>query len=329
MSRRLALVFCLLALGCTRSEGRSALIDSRIPPALSPRFYPPPGWTFGLIRAGKAPAQRYGVSAPVGLAPRGQVLILTDYGESAEAWYETIRQLNGQGWTVWLLERLAQGGSARYSDRRDLGHAVSLDPDIAAVSGMIHQVIRPTDGVVIVGQGEGALVGLRASQRGVPVRGMVLTSPLLAIPPETHLHARLRFFGLGGLRADRNSAWMRDGPDAAQRGLTHDRTRGGVEKAWQQVNPDLRMGGPSLSRVAAVRVAVTGLRPAGLKPPALMLEDDEAGAELCRHMTQCEHRRLDGGPAFYLETDSRRQTWLEAVERFLSDRAADHPPALG
>lgn len=318
MLRRLALVLCLMAWGCTRSDGRSALIDSRIPPALSPRFYPPPGWTFGLIRAGKAPAQRYGVSAPTGLAPRGQVLILTDYGESAEAWYETIRELNGGGWTVWTLERLAQGGSGRYADRRDLGHAVKLSPDIAAVSGLIRQVVRPKDGVMVLAQGEGALIALRAASQGAAIRGMVLSSPTLAAPPETDLQRRLRFLGLGGLRADRKSAWTRDGPDLSQLGLTHDRRRGGIELAWQQVNPDLRMGGPSLDRLAALRATLAALRPDVIKPPILMLERDQAGAELCKQMIQCEHRQLDGGADFYLETDPLRRPWMEAVETFLA-----------
>jgi lysophospholipase len=61
----------------TRGGERDAFLDSRPPPGLAQRFYPPAGWAWGLIQLGDGPAQRYGVSGPAG-APRAEVLILPD-----------------------------------------------------------------------------------------------------------------------------------------------------------------------------------------------------------------------------------------------------------
>src|SRR5665213_1874731 len=89
---------------------RSPFADSRMPPDLAERFYPPEGWAWGFVKVGDAPAQLYGVAAPAG-APRGDILILADYGELAETWFETARDLNRRGYAVWILEGAGQGGS--------------------------------------------------------------------------------------------------------------------------------------------------------------------------------------------------------------------------
>src|SRR5580658_3756695 len=128
----------------TGHDPRDAFADTRPPPGLAERFYPPPNWAWGLLQANEdAPVQRYGVSAPDVVA-KGQVLILPDYGESAETWFETVRDLNAAGYIVWVLEGVGQGGSARLTGHRDLGELKSFEPDVAGVRALIDHVIRPT-----------------------------------------------------------------------------------------------------------------------------------------------------------------------------------------
>ncbi len=87
-------------------------------------------------------------------------MILPDYGESAETWFETIRQLTAAGETVWVLEGVGEGGSGRLTGRRDLGELTSFDPDVAATDAMIDLVIRPTPQrpLLLLGEGVGAVV---------------------------------------------------------------------------------------------------------------------------------------------------------------------------
>src|SRR3569832_916048 len=92
------LILLLLALGACRpgDDPRAPFTDSRIPPGLEHRFYPPQGWTWGLLKIGTAPPVRYGVAAPASTA-RSQVLILPGYGEPAEAWFEIANELIAHG----------------------------------------------------------------------------------------------------------------------------------------------------------------------------------------------------------------------------------------
>src|SRR5262249_31672451 len=108
-------------LGPVGHDSRDGFADSRPPPGLAERFYPPEDWAWGFLQVGDAPAQRYGVAAPP-VTPRADVLILPDYGESAETWFETARDLTASGYVVWVLEGVGQGGSGRLTGHRDLGH---------------------------------------------------------------------------------------------------------------------------------------------------------------------------------------------------------------
>ena len=240
MRRRLPAValICLLAapLVACRDEGaRAPFADSRTPPSLETRFQPPPGWAWGYVTIGEDLVQRYGVSAPRG-APRGQLLILPGYGESAETWFETARDLNDRGYTVWILERQGQGGSERATRRRDLGHATSFEPDVAATRAMVDAVIRPVpangrrrDPFVILASADGGLVALQALEAGLRADAAILSSPAfdLAKPPRAkadlvRISRWAQRLKLGAMRYPGQTGWKREGPDAFAEGLTHE-----------------------------------------------------------------------------------------------------------
>jgi lysophospholipase len=313
-----AIVFVVMSL--TGHVGSAAFIDSRPPPDLAERFYPPENWAWGELQHDGGTAQRYGVSAPA-VAPRADILILPDYGESAETWFETAHDLNGAGFDVWVLEGVGQGGSARIGGPRDLGELKRFDGDLAGVRGMIDTVIRPTKDrpLVIVGQGVGALLAARVVEIGPVTAGLVLSAPRCA--PATPAGA-LVYLGLGAFRAPGGDTWNRTGPDdlAAQR--THDRWRGAVTHAWQSANPDLRLGGPSLDWQAAVgrlqHDAEAGAT--HLSGPVLLI--DNGGPSACLASPAAVRRSLAGaGPALELEDDRWRAPWLAAIEAFAQARA--------
>ncbi|AYV48087.1 alpha/beta hydrolase [Caulobacter flavus] len=341
--RRFALVL-LLALplfACGEQGSRAPFADSRAPPGLERRFLPPAGWAWGYVQVGEDAVQRYGVSAPHGAAT-GQVLILTDYGESAETWFETARDLNAKGVVVWILERQAQGGSERLTARRDRGHVESYAPDVTATKAMVRVVIRP-DGrlpLTVLGQGQGGLVALRAVEEGLMVDTLVLSAPvfeLSALPrPKGQLieaaqwARRLRLSSRAWPGA---TDWRRDGPDDRALGLTGDATRGAVNHAWQTANPDLRMGAPSLGLYAAFYevLDVTARDLSRVKTPVVLLAGEAdavtppfAQESVCKALADCRQVRLAGGRhALHLERDSVRTLWLEAVLGAI--RAAGRP----
>jgi lysophospholipase len=319
-----AVVVTVLAVARYSSE---PFIESAPPPGLAERFYPPLGWAWGELQVGGGPAQRYGVGAPDAVA-KADVLILPDYGESAETWFETARDLEAAGAAVWVLDGVGQGGSGRLTAQRDLGELQSFAPDVAATRAMIDLVIRPVPGrpLILLGQGVGALVAGRAAETGAAPAALVLSAP--ACTRATPAVA-LVVLGLGRFRAPGAEAWSRSSPDDFAVRRTHDRWRGAVTHAWQTANPDLRMGGPSLDWEAALndlQGAALGDQ-ADLKPPTLVLATPTGD---CLAPPGAEHHVIVGADAaLELEADPQRGVWLAAVKHAIAAAIQRADPTPG
>ncbi|MGA0600436.1 serine aminopeptidase domain-containing protein [Caulobacter sp. KR2-114] len=324
-----AIAVLLLLAACTGRDAARPCAETRTPPTLGARFYPPEGWGWGLIQLGDAPPQRYGVGAPA-TAMRAQVLILPDYGESAETWFETAADLNARGYGVWVLDGSGQGGSGRLTGPRDLGYLRSFNPDAAAVRAIIATVIRPPKDtpLFILGEGVGAMVAVRAGERPLAAQGMILSSPALDERPGGAMTDFEVLLG-GRRRALGGHAWRRDAGDPFTWGGTHDPWRGRAPRLWQAANPDLRVGDPSVAWVSAynlsARLARDDLK--SLQAPTLVLEPAK-GARGCRDLPHCEaHVLADAGPMLELERDAVRQAWLADIDAFIRARLAPAPAA--
>ncbi|MDP2259584.1 MAG: alpha/beta hydrolase [Caulobacter sp.] len=334
MRRLIALAGLIVLLsGCGGTDDRAPFTDSRIPPSLGPGFWAPEGWAWGLIGVGEAPVQRYGVSSTL-TAPRANILILTGQGETAEVWFETVRELNAAGHTVWVIERAGQGGSARYGGPHDLIHAPTFDDDIAAVRTLTRTLAQgsPDTPVILIGAGLGGLVALRAVQQGAAVDGLVLSAPDLK--PDGALDGWqiwLAKVGLGAIPQGLGAGWKRDAPDAFARGLTGDRDRGGLQAAWQVANPDLRMGGASLgwrgAFAEASAAASDGL--AATRAPALLLAAPGGeGEAFCSALAMCRAATLPGARALpHLDRPAVRAAWRAGLESFVLERISAHEAA--
>jgi len=318
------LLFGLAA--CGDDADRAPFAESRTPPGLAGRFFTPEGWAWGYVQVGGAPPQRYGVSAPRGV-PIGQALIVVDSGETAEAWFETAADLNARGVTVWVLERAGQGGSGRFAAPRDLIHAPSFDPDMAALKAMVQLVIRPRapSRLMLLAQGDGAVAAMGAVERGLRVGVLVLSAPRLApTRAETAVEGLKRRLGLTTAKASGWRPWSRE--TVAARNLSHDRWRGGVQQAWEIANPDLRMSGDSIGWRQALREAgaMAARRAGEIRTPAVILSADAPSPALrriCNAMADCRLTVIaQARPALHLESDRYRKPWLKALADLLEAR---------
>lgn len=324
MSRIGSLLTVLLLLaGCRGANTAMPFAESRVPPSLSARFFTPEGWTWGYVQSGRQPAQRYGV-ASTSRVPTAQVVILPGYGESAEAWFETVRDLTDEGYTVWVLERAGQGGSGRYANPRDLGYVPSFEPDVRTFKAFLRVVVRPSPEtpLVILGHADGAMVALRAALTGATMDGIIASSPRFELATKPPI------VGLDRLPGPGWRSWSRKGPSAFAAGLTHDPVRGEVQLAWQTANPDLRMSAPSRAWSAALGEISHQVVDQGRRMQVDTLTLQGAGApctsqDFCDQAQHCRLVTVAGArPALHLETDQWRMPWLTTVKAFIAAKVS-------
>jgi len=305
----LVLVLSGLATGCHRAVPVQPFAESRTPPDLAARFFQPEGWAWGFVQVGSNPPQRYGV-ASTWRVPRATVIILPDTQDCAEAWFETATELTHRRYTVWILDRASECGSGRASAPVDRVDVTSFAPDIAAVKALLRVVIRPSGDkpVILIGQGQGAILALSAAEQGLRIDGLVLSSPSMQSPTEWR-------------------PWSRKTPDAFQSGKTHDPWRGHVTQSWMTANPDLRGAGPSSRwiRHATQFDQNTRTSAKGLGLATLILAPGPAGMkdlDLCGAIGTCSLVPLPGArSALSLEDDVWRGPWLDAIVRFIAVKA--------
>lgn len=294
----------------------------RLAPGAPSRAWPPQGWAWGLLRIGQRPSLRYGVSAPV-TAPTGDVIILPGYGESAEWWFETAADLNGEGYRVWILDGDGQGGSGRYTSRRDLGHTASFQRDVDGLRVLIRLVVRPGADrpVVVIASGTAAVNALAAAEQGAPLDQIILTSPSELSLGSSGLPVIAAKVGLTTLRASGAAGWTRDARERAR--TPREKTALG----WPLANPDLRMGGPSTGWLEARRtLRSTTLAPEALgkvAAPVTIIAPEANGPVTCEHIPRCMIRPLPARLPYQIEEDAVRAAWLGAL---IGELGTDHAP---
>lgn len=317
MRRVLVLIGLCLLLGACGEDAGEAFVDSRTPPSLPPRAWAPDGWTWGVIRIPDTPDIRYGVAAPPG-RPLGHIVFVTDYGEPAEAYFESARDLLARGWAVWTLEPHGQGGSGRFPGPRDVGRSAGFERDAGALRILVAGVIRPPSDapVVLAAEGSGALIALLALEAGLPASAALLWRPDLDAVEEPRMADLLTGAGLGLLRAE-GEAWSRPTGRLDRRSL--------VGRAWQTANPDLRLGGRGFSWLQAEHAAVRRATAAGalerIRTPVVV-----AGrSDLCRRISGCR-RAADAGPAPHRADDHGvRRSWTGALLRLANGVRPTNP----
>ena len=331
----LAVLLSLTFAGCGEGDSGAPFAESRTPSSIAPRFFAPNNWAWGYVRVGSGSAQRYGVSAPM-VGPRATLVILTGYSEPAEKWFETARDLNEKGYTVWVLERQGQGGSERLTPWRDVGHVDSFDPDVAALRALINVVIRPQSDrpLIVLGHSDGGLIALRAMETGLPTDGVILSSPAFELTDSAVRTTQVAVWAsrlkLGWIRPPGEPGWSREGPNGFSSGLTGDRSRGAVQQAWLTANPDLRMGSPTIGWLAAFSNASQRTRAdAGkINAPVLLLRGQKdrtappvLSTKTCAVLVNCREVEIPGGRhELHMESDAVRDAWLVAIEHFIKAR---------
>jgi lysophospholipase len=301
-------VLILALAGCGRGEKvADTSIDSRIPPALAPRFFPPQGWAWGTVTAPGDPAVRYGVAAPTGV-PRASVIIAANANESAEVYFETARNLIAQGYTVWVLDP-----------------APSPTSQAAAIHALLDNTVRPRAGdtVVLAGYDSGGLAALLEAEAARPrIDALLLWAPKLSEPRGAQAAAKVRA-GDGDDPADGERDWARPDYDLSGRAT--------LAQAWRTANPDLRPAKRPwiwfAGEASAAEIATSGQRLKAVSVPVLIMAApaDTRATNVCSTLPHCERQGAAMAPLPpHLAPDAARDPWLKAVTAFIDAQVTAH-----
>lgn len=272
---------------------------------------------------------------PVGRA-RGTLLFQGGRGDFIEKYSEELADWAAAGWRVRSFDWRGQGGSGRLGRNASVGHAVDFAPWIDDLTELAESWRRGSAlPLVAIGHSMGGHLVLRALAEGaLEVDAAVLVAPMIATAgPPAPLGRRLAE-GLARLGAPDRAAWRANDkpgrlPGGRQGLLTHDDGRYAAEGWWRESHPELVVGPPSWSWLAAAyrsSAAFTPERLAAITTPVLVLSaladrlvDSDAtrraaerlpGAELIEYGDAARHEILR-------EVDPVRGHALAAIADFL------------
>ena len=285
---------------------------------------------------------------------RGTVVLLQGRNECIEKYFETIRHFTDRGLWVATFDWRGQGGSDRLLRGSNLGHVRHIGQYVSDLECVIQDIVLPDcrGPYAMLAHSMGGLVALRASTRLTNiVERMVLCAPLVAFKQRRvgtrALHrivSAARLIGLGRTAVPR---WLvsRRGTTLANNLLTSDARRFARNRDLVAAAPQLFLGGPTMSWLAAVTGAMVRLDDsdeiARLAVPTLMICAGGDGVVGTASAERLAWRMRSGSSVtiplarheILQEADRYREPLLEAFEAFtatalpLPEAAAPKPDA--
>ncbi len=215
---------------------------------------------------------------------RGTVCIFPGRTEWIEKYFETVRDLRSRGFAVALLDWRGQGLSDRALSDRLKGYVGSFSEFDIDLETFVHEVVLPDcpPPIFALGHSMGASILIRAVQRGHRwFDRIVLSTPMIGIarvnsmtiPGVLLKAARLAGFGDRYMPGRYNG--VLDLRPFAGNILTSDPVRYARNAAILEADPQLALGGPTLTWVDAAFRAMRAFHdpgyPARIRQPILIV----------------------------------------------------------
>jgi lysophospholipase len=267
------------------------------------------------------------------------------FAEFVEKYFETIGDLAARGLSVWCLDWRGQGGSERPRRLPSRPRPRRFERDageLALFARTLPATGRPR---LLIGHSMGGAISLLCLRRYPGLfDAAILSAPMLGIrthgvPPALVrcISSAARVAGFGTCFPPGASAWRPDrvpSPEGSR--VSNDPERCRLQHAWFVACPTLRTDQPTWGWLdAALRIAAMISREEFLRQidhPILL-----ASAGLETYVLPEAHRRAtellpdctlvefpDSKHEPFLERDPIRNSWLEAIDRFITERVVGH-----
>lgn len=333
---------------------------------LETRFTAPPGWTTGMLTESSGAQLRWGHVLPThGETPVATIVMLEGFQGFSEKSFETIRELQSQGYEIWTLDWHGQGGSSRWLKNPQKPWSPDFSHHIQDLDLFMGQVVLPSlpkdRPLFAMSHSMGGNILLRyLHDRPGVFDFAVFAAPMFDLRVGDFLVARkiARWWAHSGAKIGQSERYvptqgdwvdtpkMPFGRKFWHEKLSHDAARLAVIDAWMRVDPSLRIGGPTFGwahqAYHSMDIVMKKNYAAEIKTPILIgmptsdsVVSERAEKIICKRMADCELAPIRGGRhEIWLESDEFRNVWVNAfndyVQRHLEairqHRKAEPPP---
>lgn len=274
---------------------------------------------------------------------RGSILFQGGRGDIFEKYLEVFAHWRGAGWSVGSFDWRGQGGSGRLGPDPRVGHATDFAPliDDLAAYWEDWRGRNPAPHVVIAHSMGGHLLMRALAEHRIDPDAVVLVAPMLGLrsaPFSAGWAGRIARL-MARIGAPHRAAWKSNErpslPGASrQKFLTHCLDRYSDELWWKAEAPDLELGPPSWSWLAAAYASTAALEAPGrletVETPTLLiaagadkLVDPAATRRAAARLPNAELHVFGAESAHEIlrESDPVRMRALGLIDAFLDKRA--------
>ena len=322
--------------GAKRSRDEAASV-----PRFPARFLEPPGFVWGSYTAPDVAKLRWG-HLPAA-TPRAECVMVGGFSECIEKYFETTADLAARGLSVWCLDWRGQGGSERPRrwPTRPRPRRYNRDAnDLALFTRTVPPTRRPR--LLIAHSMGGAIALLCLRQSSGLFDAAILSAPMLGLRtgrvPRTVarcITGAARVSGLGLCFIPGAGRWRPDripSPEGSR--ISSDPERCRLQYGWFSARAHLRVDEPTYGWLDEAFRLITKITRAdflaGVDTPILLASagiesfvEPRAHRRSARLLPDCTLVEFpDSKHEPFLERDPIRNRWLDAIDRFVTERLA-------
>jgi lysophospholipase len=308
---------------------------------LPARFLEPSGFVWGSLPTNDGARLRWG-HLPAKEA-RADCVMVGGFSECIEKYFETIGDLAARGFSVWCLDWRGQGGSERPKRLPSRPRPRHFDRDARELASFTEKLTTARRPRLLIGHSMGGAVALLCLHRYPGLfDAAILSAPMLGIRTGGLPAALMRCItgltratGLGICFVPGASRWSPDRIPSPERSrVSNDPERCRPQYAWFSAHTALRVDAPTWGWLdAALRLAARMAKSeflARINTPILLASAGletflrtEAHRRAARLLPDCTLVEFpDSKHEPFLERDTIRDSWFEAIDRFVAERFA-------
>lgn len=307
-------------------------------PDLEQRFLKPDSWQNGYFTNEKTGHRlHYGYLITPGA--KGTVVLLPGLSEFTQKYFETVRDLQARGLSVFMMDWCGQGHSSRRLANPHKQHSKGFHEDADDLTVFINTIVKPHANrpLILLAHSMGANMGMRyVIKHPETFDAIAVTTPLLGIAALRvlpywlakillfFLTPFLKFYVTGG------TDWREEVRDDEHNVFSSDPVRKQIHATWFKYDPKLQVGSPTFGWIKAALESCHILKThdyTAFKTPILIasagdetIVDNQAISDWAKQIPHADFLEIPGAKhEILMESDAMRGQFWDAFDKFLAE----------